>query len=38
MEKAIELDGAVKEPKALNVPGAHVFLYPMFVRFGIVQP
>lgn len=36
--KAIELGGAVKGPKMLNVPGAHSYLYPMLIRFGIVLP
>lgn len=34
---ALELGGKVKGPKALNVPGAHSYLYPIFVRFGVIE-
>ena len=26
----------IKEPKALGIPGAGSYLYPMFVRFGVI--
>lgn len=29
--------GVVKGPKALNVPGAHSYLYPILVRFGVIS-
>ncbi len=35
--RAIELNGMVKGPKALNVPGAHSYLFPILVRFGIIK-
>ena len=38
MKTAMEMEGKVPGPKALNVPGAHSYLYPIFVRFGVVEP
>ncbi len=34
--KALELDGKMKGPKALNIPGAASYLYPMLIRFGVI--
>ena len=34
---ALELGGVVSGPRALNVPGAHSYLYPIFVRFGVIE-
>ena len=39
-KKALELmalDGFVKGPRALGIPGARSYLYPIFVRFGIIR-
>lgn len=36
VKNALEMDGIVKGPKALNVPGAHSYLYPILVRFGVI--
>ncbi len=36
MKTALEMDGKVSGPKALNVPGAHSYLYPIFVRCGVI--
>ena len=38
MKTALEMEGKVPGPKALNVPGAHSYLYPIFVRFGVIEP
>ena len=35
--RALELGGVVNGPRALNVPGAHSYLYPIFVRFGVIR-
>ncbi len=38
--KALELmasDGFVKGPRALGIPRARSYLYPIFVRFGIIR-
>ncbi len=35
-KKAVEAGGIVTGPKKLNVPGAGSYLYPMFVRFGVI--
>lgn len=35
--KAMELDGKVKGPKALGVPGAGSYLYPIFQRIGVIK-
>lgn len=37
MKTALEMGGKVPGPKALNVPGAHSYLYPIFVRFGVIE-
>ncbi|MEF2675315.1 MAG: hypothetical protein U0M70_03695 [Eubacteriales bacterium] len=34
--RALELGGVVNGPRTLNVPGAHSYLYPIFVRFGVI--
>ena len=36
MEK-MKTEGCVKGPKQLDVPGAHSYLFPMFIRFGIIR-
>lgn len=38
MKTALEMGGKVKGPKALNVPGVHSYLYPILVRFGVIDP
>ena len=35
--RALELGGVVNGPRTLNVPGAHSYLYPIFVRFGVIR-
>ena len=37
LKKAQELNGAVKGPKALGIPGAGSYLYPMLIRFGVIR-
>ena len=37
VRNALEAGGVVKGPKALNVPGAHSYMYPILVRFGVVS-
>ena len=37
MKTALKMGGKVPGPKALNVPGAHSYLYPIFVRFGMIE-
>lgn len=37
VRNALEAGGVVKGPKALNVPGAHSYLYPILVRFGVIS-
>ena len=37
MKTALKMGGKVPGPKALNVPGAHSYLYPIFVRFGVIE-
>jgi hypothetical protein len=37
MKTALELGGMVKGPKALDVPGAHSYLYPILLRFGVID-
>lgn len=32
------LENEIKGPKALGIPGAGSYLYPMFVRFGVINP
>ena len=34
--KVVEMDGKVSGPKKLNIPGAHSYLYAMFLRFGVI--
>jgi len=37
VRNALAAGGVVKGPKALNVPGAHSYLYPILVRFGMIS-
>lgn len=37
LRTALALEGFVSGPKKLNVPGAGSYLYPMFVRFGVIN-
>lgn len=37
VRNALAAGGMVKGPKALNVPGAHSYLYPILVRFGVIS-
>ena len=39
VERAFQtaLENEITGPKALNVPGAHSYLYPIFVRFGMIE-
>ena len=37
LKNALALEGFVSGPKKLNVPGAGSYLYPMFVRFGVIN-
>ena len=37
LKNALEAGGQISGPKALNVPGAHSYLYPLFVRFGLIH-
>ena len=32
------LDKEINGPKALGIPGAGLYLYPMFIRFGMITP
>lgn len=32
-----EMGGVVKGPRSLGIPGAGSYLYPLFVRFGLIQ-
>lgn len=36
-QRAMEVDGAVPGPKALGIPGAGSYLFPIFIRFGIIK-
>lgn len=35
--RAIESGGIVKGPKALGIPGAGSYLYPVLIRFGVIR-
>lgn len=39
VERAFQtaLEKEITGPKKLNVPGAHSYLYPIFVRFGVIK-
>ena len=37
LKKVQEMNGAVKGPKALGIPGAGSYLYPMLIRFGVIK-
>lgn len=37
-QNALAVEGKIKGPKQLNVPGAHSYLYPIFVQYGIIDP
>lgn len=36
LEIVLKMNGVVKGPKALGLPGAGSYLYPVFVRFGLI--
>ena len=36
LKNALAQEGFVSGPKKLNIPGAGSYLYPMFVRFGVI--
>ena len=36
LENTLKMNGMVKGPKALGLPGAGSYLYPIFVRFGLI--
>jgi len=36
-KRAVEAGGIVTGPKKMNIPGAGSYLYPMFVRFGVIN-
>lgn len=35
--KVLEMGGRIKGPRALNVPGAHSYLFAIFTRFGLIK-
>ena len=35
--RTVEAGGIVKGPKALGIPGARSYLYPMLVSFGVID-
>jgi hypothetical protein len=35
--RAKEMNGIVKGPKALGIPGAGSYLYPIFVKIGVIK-
>ena len=35
--KAQEADGDVAGPRALSIPGAHSYLYPILVKLGVIR-
>ncbi len=37
LQKALALNGMVKGPKALGLPGSGSYLYPMLIRFGMIK-
>ena len=37
LKKVQEMNGAVKGPKALGIPGAGSYLYPMLIQFGVIK-
>ena len=37
LRNALALNGAVKGPKALGLPGSGSYLYPMLIRFGVIK-
>ena len=37
LKTALEMGGKVKGPKALGIPGASSYLYPMLIRFGVIK-
>ena len=36
-QRAAQMDGVVKGPKALGISGAGSYLYPMLIRFGVIK-
>lgn len=37
LRTALALEGFVSGPKKLNIPGAGSYLYPLFIRFGVIN-
>lgn len=37
LKNALAQEGFVSGPKKLNTPGAHSYLYAMFIRFGVIK-
>ena len=37
LRNVLEADGYVKGPKALNIPGAHSYIFAMLLRFGVIR-
>ena len=37
LKKVQEMNAAVKGPKALGIPGAASYLYPMLIQFGVIK-
>ena len=35
--RAQEADGEVAGPRALSIPGAHSYLYPILVKLGVIR-
>jgi len=38
LKNALAQEGFVSGPKVLGIPGAGSYLYPMFIRFGVITP
>ena len=36
-QRPAEMNGTVKGPKTLGIPGAGSYLYPMLIRFGVIK-
>ena len=36
-QRAVEMCGVVKGPKALGIPGAGSYLFPVLVQFGVIK-
>ena len=37
LKNALAQESFVSGPKKLNTPGAHSYLYAMFIRFGVIE-